>query len=307
MTISPKTRIAALALLPVFALAACQSNSTTPSGGAKKSAITVGVSGSFAENEIVAEMYAQVLEKAGYKVKRQLKLKSREISEPALERGEIDVVPEYLGSLLVFLDKNASAASDPQASVAALNKVISAGHSKVELLEPSKANDTNGFAVTSKTAADKHLSKVSDLAPIAGQLTLGGPPECPTRPFCIPGLKEKYGITFKEFKPLDVGGPITVSALEGGEIDAGLLFTTSGVLKKKGFVLLEDDKGLQQADNITPLANKKVLNAEVRKLLNAVSAELTSENISELNAKVEIDKEDPADVAKLFLTDKGLL
>ncbi|MGI8426699.1 MAG: ABC transporter substrate-binding protein [Actinomycetota bacterium] len=306
MKISLRKKGMALLLLSAFLLAACQSDSA-PTDGAKKGAITVGVSSSFAENEIVAEMYAQVLEKAGYKVKRQLKLKSREISEPALERGEIDVVPEYLGSLLVFLDKNAAASSDATQTAAALSKLISTSHPDIELLEPSKANDTNAFAVTRKTADEKKLTKVSDLAPIAGQLTLGGPPECPQRPFCLVGLKDKYGVTFKEFKPLDVGGPITVSALEGGEIDVALLFTTSGVLKKKGFVLLEDDKGLQQADNITPLVNKKVLNDEVRELLNGVSAQLTSENISELNGKVEIDKEDPADVAEEFLGEKELI
>lgn len=270
-----------------------------------KVSITVGVSSAFAENQIVAEMYAQVLENAGYRVERRLNLKSREISEPALERGEIDVVPEYLGSLLVFLDKNAAPAPDPGQSVEQIRKLLETRNAV--LLEPSEANNTNAFVVTARTADQRGLTKVSDLAPMAGELILGGPPECPSRPFCIPGLKEKYGITFREFKPLDVGGPLTVAALEGGEIDVGVLFTTSPIIEQKVFVILDDDKGLQQAENITPLVNGEVVNDEIRRLLNGVSRKLTSQNIGELNGKVEIDREDPEEVAREFLEQEALV
>jgi osmoprotectant transport system substrate-binding protein len=289
---------AGLALLLV--LSACQ-----PGGVEQKPTLTVGVSGAFAENQIVAEMYAQVLEDAGYTINRQLDIRSREISQPALENGEIDVKPEYLGTLLLFLDKNATATSDPQENA---DKIADLLEPKgITLLEFSQANDTNAIVVTPDTAREHSLSAVSDLQPVAGQLIFGGPPECPQRPFCLPGLQQTYGIQFKEFKPLDVGGALTVAALEQGAIDVALLFSTSGVISNKGWVLLEDDKGLQTADNIAPVVRDEVLNDEIRSLLNSVSAKLTTENITELNAEVEIDNKDPADVAQAFLEEEGLL
>jgi osmoprotectant transport system substrate-binding protein len=144
-------------------------------------------------------------------------------------------------------------------------------------------------------------------ATIASTLTLGGPPECPTRPFCAVGLKDTYGVVFGSFKPLDVGGPLTVAALDSGSIDVGLLFSTSSVISDKGWVVLEDDKHLQQADNIVPVVSASVANDEIATLLNAVSAALTTDNITALNKGVEIDKQDPADVAAGFLDDQGAL
>jgi osmoprotectant transport system substrate-binding protein len=142
--------------------------------------------------------------------------------------------------------------------------------------------------------------------PVAEQMTLGGPPECPKRPFCLPGLKKVYGLDFADFKALDVGGPLTVKALEAGRIDIGLLFSTSSVIADKGFVLLQDDKNLQQAENITPVVNKGALDPTVTKLLNAVSSKLTTENVTELNGRVEIDGEEPSDVAADFLKQEGV-
>jgi glycine betaine/choline ABC-type transport system substrate-binding protein len=142
--------------------------------------------------------------------------------------------------------------------------------------------------------------------PVAEQLTLGGPPECPERPFCIPGLEETYGIEFGDFKPLDVGGPLTVKALENGQIDVALLFSTSSVIGDRGWVVLEDDKELQQAENITPVVNEEAADPGIAELLNQVSAALTTQNVTELNGRVEIDGEDPADVAADFLESEGI-
>jgi osmoprotectant transport system substrate-binding protein len=142
---------------------------------------------------------------------------------------------------------------------------------------------------------------------VASTLILGGPPECPTRPFCAIGLKDTYGVTFGSFKPLDIGGPLTVAALKSGTIDVALLFSTSSVIAANSWVVLQDDKHLQQADNIAPVVRTAVLNDEIKGLLNSVSAALNDDNITALNAKVEIDKEDPADVAEGFLQDQGLL
>lgn len=142
---------------------------------------------------------------------------------------------------------------------------------------------------------------------VASQLTLGGPPECPERPFCIPGLRDVYGVEFGEFLPLDVGGPLTVEALRNGDIDVGLLFSTSSVIGEEGWIVLEDDKNLQTAENITPVVRTAVLDAAINDRLNAVSAALTTENITELNGQVEIDGQDPAEVAAGFLESEGLL
>lgn len=268
-----------------------------------KASLTVGAD-NFAEAEIVAEMYAQVLENAGYDVSREFGT-TRETRIPAMETGEIDLAPEYLATLLLFLDAEAEASSDPTAVGGDLQPLLDA--KGLTTLEASAAIDTNAFVVTSETASEHGLQSVSDLEPVAGDLTLGGPPECPERPFCIPGLKDVYGVDFGEFVPLDAGGPLTVEALDTGEIDVALLFSTQSVIADKGWVLLEDDQGLQAADNITPLIRSDLANDEVTELLNAVSAALTTENMTELNGRVEIDGEDPADVAEAFLTEQGLL
>jgi osmoprotectant transport system substrate-binding protein len=296
-----------LALMLV--LGACGDDDDDDAAGgnadADKPSLTVGVSGAFPENQIVAEMYAQLLEHHGYDVDTQLDIASREISQPALESGEIDVKPEYLGTLLVFLDPEAQASGDPDENVALLEPLLE--ERGVALLEYSAANDTNSFVVTAETAEEFGLATVGDLAPVAGDLTLGGPSECPQRPFCIPGLKETYGVEFGDFKPLDPGGPLTVAALDGGKIDVALLFSTSSVIGDKGWVVLEDDQNLQTADNIAPVVSQDVLDGDITEALNSISALLTTENITELNGRVEIDQEDPADVALDFLEQNGLM
>src|SRR5438876_5374691 len=144
-------------------------------------------------------------------------------------------------------------------------------------------------------------------ATVASKLILGGPPECPTRPFCVPGLKKTYGITFKSFKPLDVGGPQTVAALKAGAIQVALLFSTDPVITDNGWVGLEDDKHLQNAELITPLVRTDKLNDEISNLLNAISAKLTTENIVPLIKDVAANKKDPGDVAKGFLDEQSLI
>jgi len=141
---------------------------------------------------------------------------------------------------------------------------------------------------------------------IASQMILGGPPECPKRPFCIPGLKETYGVEFEDFKPLDVGGPLTVEALKADQIDVALLFSTSSAIVANNFVLLEDDKNLQTAESITPLVSQDAPVSDIEPLLNDVSAALTTDGMTELNGRVELDKEDPADVAADFLEQEGI-
>jgi osmoprotectant transport system substrate-binding protein len=304
-----RTRKLVATIVPVcIALVACSSFDLGPASRGRtgdSGTIVVGVSGSFAENQIVAEMYAQVLEKAGYTVERELDLRSREISQNALESGRIDLKPEYLSSLLLFMDRNAPVADDPRHVAGRIGDLLRSRG--ITLLTPSPAQDTNQFVANATTAERFNLSTMSSLAPVAGQLTLGAPPECAQRAPCLPGLKSVYGIVFDDFQPLDVGGPQTVAALSNDEVQVGLLFSTDPRISENGFVPLIDDRHLQNAENITPVIRSEKLNDEVRALLDAVSAELSTETITELVGRVVIDGEDVADVARRFLAANDLV
>jgi osmoprotectant transport system substrate-binding protein len=304
-----RSRMCAAAILVVCTVVA---GCTDPDAGLTRrpsaggdAAIIVGVSGAFAENQIVAEMYAQVLEHAGYAVERRLDLRSREVSQNALEAGSIDVKPEYLSSLLLFLDPNAEASADV-ADVARQTAQLLRSR-ELTLLTPSAAVDTNQFVANTETAERFHLTTMSSLAPVAGQLTFGGPPECPQRPFCLPGLHEVYGILFDDFTPLDAGGPLTVDALRSDAVQIGLLFSTDPSIEQNGFVPLVDDRHLQHAENITPVIRSEMLNEEVRSLLDAVSARLSTKAMTELVGRVVIDGQAVSTVAMGFLTSNDLL
>jgi osmoprotectant transport system substrate-binding protein len=267
--------------------------------------IVVGVSGAFAENRIVAEMYAQVLERAGYTVRTDLDLHSREVSQAALESGQIDVKPEYLSSLLLFIDPRARASSSPpEVARQVADRLRPRG---ISVLAPSSAQDTNQFVANGRTARELDLTTLSSLADVAGGLTFGGPPECPLRPLCLPGLADVYGIVFDDFVPLDAGGPLTVAALTSDEVQIALMFSTDPSIGANGFVPLLDDRHLQNAENITPVIRTEKLNPEVRRLLDAVSARLSTSNVTTLVGKVVIDHRDVASVARGFLSANGLL
>jgi osmoprotectant transport system substrate-binding protein len=306
----PVGRARRVAATLAFLVGAVACTPTTPSvsrapdaGG--KGTIVVGVSGAFAENQIVAEMYASVLEHAGYTVEREFDLRSREVSQTALESGQIDVKPEYLSSLLLFLDPNAQPADAPEA-VAAQDRSLLAPRG-VEVLTPSPAQDTNVFVANAETAQQYGLTTMSSLAAVANQLTLGGPPECPQRPFCLTGLKDTYGILFYEFKPLDAGGPETVDALKANDVQIGLLFSTDPSIEANGFVPLVDDRHLQDAENITPVIRTDALNDRVRAALDAVSAKLTTETMTALVGKVVLEGQDAGSVARGFLIANHLI
>jgi osmoprotectant transport system substrate-binding protein len=249
-----------------------------------------------------------VLEANGYKVERKHNLGSREIVFPAIERGDINFVPEYLATVLAFVAKSTALVQDPVAARGQLQEAIKP--KGLAIMDHAPAVDTNSFVVTKATAEKHKLKKMSDLAPVASQLTLGAPPTCPQRPFCLVGLEQTYGIKFKEFKPLDTGGPLTVAAIEGGQVDVGLLFSTSAQISAKGFVLLEDDKRLQAADNVAPMVRQDLLDRggeDFKKLVNGVSAKLTTDKLTNLNKQVEIDKKEARDVARDWLRGEGLL
>jgi osmoprotectant transport system substrate-binding protein len=294
---------ALLALLLVGA--ACGSGEEddgTTGGSQEKGELTVG-SDAFAEAQIMGEMYAQVLENAGYTINRQLDIETREIRLPAMESGEIDIAPEYLASLLSVVDPSQTPSGDPEEVAQQLEQPLS--EMGLTLLEHSDVIDTNALVVTQEFADQEGLSQTSDLTPIADDLTLGGPTECPKRPFCIPGFKKTYGIEFGDFKALEYGASIT--ALSGGEIDVALLFSTDGSIAENDFIVLEDDKNLQAADSITPLVREEALNDEIESLLNEVSASIETDKITELNKRANVDVEDPKDLAEEYLNELGLL
>jgi osmoprotectant transport system substrate-binding protein len=298
---------AAVAACLALLLAACGGGEDALEGGTQpneQSSVTVG-STNFSEQLILAQMYAAVLEKAGVQVETRLNLGAREVVFPALERGEIDLLPEYNGSVLSFLDPDATQITAEEVNTALAPLLDGKG---LVALQASPAEDKDGLAVTRETADQYGLAKVSDLKGKASQLVIGGPPELETRPAGIPGLKRVYGIEgFKEFKALDAGGPLTVAALNQGDIDVGRVFTTQGVIAEEGWVVLEEDKPLQPAQNIVPIGRKEAMTDQVTQALNALAPRITTEELTKLNKLVDVDKQDPEKVATDWLTQQGLL
>jgi osmoprotectant transport system substrate-binding protein len=301
----PSFRLAAAILAVSTLVAGCTSSDPEAVPTSDEHTIVVGVSGAFAENQLVAEMYAQVLEHAGYTVEREFDLRSREVSQSALESGQIDLKPEYVSSLLLFLDGNAQASSDPTDVARQVGERLQG--KGITVLTPSPAQDSNEFVANAKTAQEFDLTTLSSLSAVADQLTIGAPPECPIRPFCLPGLRDVYGILFDDFEPLDAGGPQTVAALRADEVQVALMFSTDPSIEANGFVPLIDDRHLQDAENITPVIRTEKLDDEVRQLLDAVSARLSSDTVTELVGKVAIDGQGVSAVAKAFLASNGLL
>ena len=293
------------ATIIALALVVSACGDDTGSGGDTKTGPTIIVgSTNFGEQLILGEIYAQVLEANGYTVERQFNLGSREVVYPALTSGQIGLLAEYSGSLLTF--KGGTPSTDSAQTAADLEAAI-AGDG-VQPLAYSPAQDRNGIVVTGATAQSLGLSKVSDLAAHNGELTFGGPPECPDRPLCLQGLQDVYGLQFAGFTPLDVGGPLTVAALEGGEIDVALLFTSDGVIAAKGFVLLEDDMNLQPSENVVPVIRNDLVTAygsDLTNLLDSVSAKITTAELSALNKRYGIDAVDADVLAAEWLAANG--
>ena len=285
-------RVAFVGLLVATALAACGKSNNSSSSSKSKGSITVAGS-DFEEQDIVANIYAVALRAKGYTVTVKPHLGKREVVQPALQSGQVDLLPEYGASLSEYL-KAGSSSGDINAEIASLKTLLA--DKGVTVLDPAGAYDANALVVTKATADKWHLSKISDLAPIASQLTFGGPPECPTRPKCLIGYKATYGLNFKTFKPLDVAGPITKKALTDGSVDVALLLSSD---VPENTVVLTDDKQLQGAENIIPVIRTVKNNATVTATLNAVSKELTLDELIDLNRKAAgPDKPDAAKLAE---------
>ena len=303
---SVRTRALVAVCLGAVVTAACGDDGDSTAKGSKT--VVIG-SATFSENIIVANMYAGALMNEGYQVVVRKGLGQREIYLPALEKGGadngIDLVPEYVGTLLEYVNKNTGEASgNLDESVTKLRgRLDPLG---ITALEPSPAADQNAFAVTRATADRLRLKKLSDITPtVASMLTLGAGPECPTRPFCQPGLEKTSGLKFKTFRVLDSGGPKTMEALTKGDIDIGLVFSSDGGVAARDLVVLEDDKKLQTVDNLIPVIRKDILDDDMRETLDKVSAALTTADLIVLNRRADIDKADPEVLAREWLQEHG--
>jgi len=298
---------AALAVLLAIVAAACGSDDKKSSTDTtqKKESITIAAF-NFSESAILANIYGKALQPKGYTVTFKPNLGTREVVQPALLSGEVDSYITYAATELTFLNipgDAGQATPDVQQTVTRLRDAYAPKN--IAVLDASPAADANGFAVTKATADKNNLKKMSDLTPYAAQMTLGGPPECPTRPFCQPGLEKTYGLKFKDFKALDAGGPLSKNALEHGDVDVALIFTSDGAVEARNFVILEDDKHLQNADNVVPIIRTSKVNDEIKDLWNSISSKLTTADLVAMNKKADVDKEDPSALADQWLKDHG--
>jgi len=302
----------ALARGSCLALAvACAACTTLPSRAAARgpaAVITVG-SFNFPESVLLAYLYADVLAGKGYPVRVLPDLGTRELVDPALMADLIQLVPEYTGSALEFVSIgriHATAGSGTTASALA----SSMAERGLVTGRPAAAQDGNAIVVTAATAARYQLRTISDLARAAPRLVFGGPPECPERAYCLPGLRLVYGLRFREFVPLDAGGPLTRQALAAGDISVALLFTTDPTIAAQHLVVLADNHGLQPAENVVPVLGRATAGRYGPGLLatlDAVSARLSTATLASLDALVQLDGRAPRAVAENWLRAEGLL
>lgn len=298
------------------ALTGCGGESLEKEGGGSadggsKGELVVGSAG-FTESQVMAELYAKLLNKAGYETSIS-KLKNRELYEPALEKGEIHVVPEYAATLAEFLNakKNGAdakpvASSDVDKTVAALEKL--AEPRGLAVLPAGEAVDQNAFAVTEDFAKKHDLKTLSDLGGSGEKIKLAASDECEERPFCRPGLEKTYGIDITDIDPKGVGTTQAKEAVKNGTDQMVLTTTTDATLEDFGLVLLEDDKGLQNADNVLPVVNsEKAGGKNVSEALGKLTEVLTTKDLTDLNRKVDAERQKPKDVAEEYLKSKNLL
>ncbi|PXY22590.1 ABC transporter substrate-binding protein [Prauserella muralis] len=303
-----RKRLAVLAVAGTAAvtLAACGGGGDPLSGdsGEQPAQDTIAVgSANFSEAVLLGEMYAQALQAEGLKVEKKLNIGSREVYIPAVQDGSIDLVPEYTGNLLLYFDKDATQTESEQVD-AALRKALP---DDLIALEKSEAVDEDAIVVRKETAQKYDLTTIADLKPVASQLVVGGSPEFRERKAGLQGLEEVYGLKFKEYKTLDTAGPITVEALKSGEVDVSQLFTTQSAITENDFVVLEDPKHIHIAQNIVPLVRESKANDTVKSVLNKISAALTTENVTEMVRRIDVDHENAEAVAKDFLSQQGML
>ncbi|MGW2045234.1 ABC transporter substrate-binding protein [Streptomyces sp. NPDC001858] len=270
-------------------------------GGSSKDGVTIGTA-NFTENQVLGYLYAAVLEAAGVKVKVRPNLGTREILIPALKGGDIDLLPEYQGALLHYLAPKATATEEGEMQNA-LAVALPAG---LQVLPYGMAEDSDAFVVTKETAKKYGLTSLADLRKQNGKLVIGAAPEVKTRQVGAVGLKDVYGVEFKEFKSLDSSGPLVKGALKKGDVDVANLFTTDTDIVANDWVVLADPKNLIPGQHIVPLIADRRADSTVRKALARLGNLLTTAQLTELNRQVDKDKKDPEDVANAYAKQHGL-
>lgn len=308
-----RLRLLAVATAATLALAGCAGDDLDtqgdPQGGAEKGVVRISGQ-AFPEAELMAEMYSQLLEADGFDPEVKL-VTARDAYMSTFPRS-IDVVPEYTGGIVEFLNTAANGADAKPLATADAQETIDAASSLLEdqgitLLEPSEATDTNAFFVTKEFSDSEGVTTLSDLE--GKSVVLAAAPDCEGRSDCEGGLSQVYGIDITEILPLGFASDQTYQAVLDGEAQLGLTATTDGTLESQGLVLLEDDQQVQTSQNLVPAVATTFLdkNPGVDSILNDLMAALDTETLTELNGRISVDREKPADVAREFLQDEGLL
>ncbi|WP_043624505.1 ABC transporter substrate-binding protein [Nonomuraea candida] len=303
--------ITGVLLSAMLALAACgggggstggnplDTTSAAPTGSASGAAGGKAVIGSFDfdESVLLASIYAQALEAKGVQVEEKPRIGSREAVYDQVKSGGLTIVPEYNGNLLAFIDKTATAATTEEVNAALKEKLPA----ELEVLDSSPAEDKDTLSITKDTQAKQSLNTMEDLAKVSKDMVVGGPPEFKSR--WEARFKEVYGLEFKEWKPT---GPTTSDAIKEGSIQVGNVFSTDPKMTANNLVPLQDTKNIFPAQNVTPLLHKASATEPIRTTLNGISAKLTTESLLQMMQKISVNKDEPATVAKEWLTTNGL-
>jgi osmoprotectant transport system substrate-binding protein len=291
------TRLLAVAAVLFLGVTACGDDSPEPAGGGSKGDIKVGAF-DFPEGRLLAAVYARALDKAGYNA-TVVQLGQREIVEPALQKGDIDVVAEYVSSALNFYQAN-SATPDDAKNLATLKQLAQA--KGVTIYTPAPATDNYAYVV-SKDFSDKNsITTVSQLAAYSQKtpVVLGAPPECADRSYCKPGLEKTYGMKIAEFKPIVLSSQPAVDGLLKNSYQVAVFNSSDGVLSVNPVVVLKDDKGLNPNDFIVPAVNSKKATPELEKALDDLSAKLTQSELLRMNKETQNDRRPVEKVAEDF-------
>lgn len=306
-----KQKLPLIAALSVVAgsliLSGCSNPTAAPSPSDSASGGTLTVSSAnFTESEIIGNLYAEALKDAGFTVETKFNIGTREAYIPALSDGSIDVIPDYTGNLLLFLDKNADVSS-PESILSALPAALAT--KKLSMLTAASAEDKDAVVVTRATAKKWNLKTIEDLVPHNDEVIMAGPPEFKERAVGLPGLEKNYGFAPGKFEPIsDGGGPATVKALLDGKVTAANIFTTSTAIPANDLVVLEDPKNNFPAQQVVPVAAEGKLDDKAVAAIDAISAKLSTEELIKLNGQVSGDaKVEPKQAAITWLTEQGLL
>jgi osmoprotectant transport system substrate-binding protein len=314
-------RLSALALVAPLLLAGCagedalnegSGESGGSGGGGGQGTVVIGGQ-NYTEMQIMSQMYAALLDDAGYTVDLKL-VESRDVYAPQMEQGNVDVSADYLSSMTEYLnaqengpDAETLASPDTQATLEELRKL--AEPRGLEPLEPAEAQNANAFAVTAEFAEENDLETMSDLAELDRPITLAAAEDCSQRDDCALGLEEVYGLDITKVEPLGFGTSGTKDALKSGEVDLGQVGTSDATLESLDLVLLEDDQELQNAENLVPMVTSDFIaeNQQVAELLNELSAGLETEDLAQMIGQVDLERQLPEDVARDYLADEGLI